>query len=121
MFIPVVLQFEIEVVPLKFWSVPEKYSADVVKVLAFIKVTKECVLLGLKAHEDNSFEALQYYETELMPLVVTNVSLMASDETIEKLRDLKEKCTFSYTGVKVSKDCHILDKQIEEFYEKHPW
>jgi len=109
------------VVPLKIWSVPEKYSADVVQVLTFIKVTKECILLGLMAHENNSSEALQHFETELMPLVVTNVGIMSSDTALEGVRDLKEKCTFSYSGLKVPNACWELDKQIEEFYKTHPW
>jgi hypothetical protein len=101
--------------------VPKKHSTDVVQVLTFIKVTKECILLGLMAHEDNSSQALQYFETELMPLVVTNVGIMSSDCALECLRDLKEKCTFTYNGCKVPNKCWKLDKQIEEFYETHPW
>jgi hypothetical protein len=101
--------------------VPEKYSADVVQVLTFIKVTKECILLGLMAHENNSSEALQHFVTELMPLVVTNVGIMSSDTALEGVRDLKEKSTFSYSGLKVPNACWKLDKQIEEFYKTHPW
>jgi hypothetical protein len=100
---------------------PEKYSADVVQVLTFVKVTKECILLGLMVHEDNSSEALQFFEAELMPLVVTNVSLLSSDAALEGLQDLKAKCIFTLNGFRVSSNCWRLDKQIEEFYNAHPW
>jgi hypothetical protein len=88
--------------------VPEKYSADVVHVLTFIKVTKECILLGLMAHEINLSETLQHFETELMPLVVTNVGIMSSDTALESVRDLKEKCFFTYSGFKVPNACWEL-------------
>lgn len=114
-------QFEIEVVPLKVWSVPEKYSADVIQLLKFVKVTKECILLGLMAHEDNSPGALHCFETNVMPVVVTNMSLISSDMAMECLQDLKEKCTFSYSGFKVPNYCFKLDSPIQHFYAAHPW
>lgn len=106
---------------MKHWPVPKKFIFDVMKVLTFIKVTKECILLGLMAHEENSIEAVQCFEKELMPLVVTNLGTMSSATALESLRDLKEKCPFSFGGSKVPTDCWKLDKQIEEFYNAHHW
>jgi len=67
------------------------------------------------AHENNSLEALQHFETELMPLVVTDVGIMSSDTALQSVRDLKGKCAFTYSGFKVPNACWELDKQIEAF------
>jgi hypothetical protein len=114
-------QFELELVPLRFYPMPEKYSADVVQLMTFVKVTKEFILLGLMVHEHNSLEALQFFDTDLMILVVTNMSLLSSEAALEGLQDLKAKCIFTPNGFRVSSNCWRLDKQIEEFYNAHPW
>lgn len=114
-------QFEIEVIPLKIWLIPEEFFTDVVQVLSFVKFTKECILLGLMAHDNNSSEALQYFEQQLMYLVVGNVVIMSSDTALECLQDLKQKCTITSGVVKVPNDCWELEENFKQFYQSHPW
>jgi hypothetical protein len=73
------------------------------------------------AQENNSLEALQHFETELMPLVVINVGIVSSDTALQSVLDLKGKCTFTYSGFKVPNACWELDKQIEAFYKTLTW
>lgn len=115
-------QFELEAVPLKIWFIPEEFITDVVQVLSFIRDTKEYVLLGLMAHGNNSSEALDYFETQLMHLVVANVGIMSSDAALQCLQDLKQKCTYtSGSGLKAPKGCWQVEEKFQKFYEKHPW
>jgi hypothetical protein len=101
--------------------VPEKFSTEVVQVTNFIKITKECILLGLMAHKNNWPEVLKYFETELMSQVVANLGVMSSYIALEGLRDLKEKCPFTKGAFRVSKDCCKLKNKLRYFYGKHPW
>lgn len=76
------------------------------------------------AHHNENYsldEALQYFETKIMPLVVTNMGIMCSDTALVNVQDLKEKCTFTHGGFKVPTVCWKLEKHINKFYEKHCW
>jgi len=114
-------KFELEAVPLRTWPVPVAFSSEVVQVTTFIKVTKECILLGLMAHENDWPKVLKYFETKLMPQVVANVAAMSSDIALAGLRDLKEKCPFTKGGFRVSKECWKLQDTLDYFYRRHQW
>jgi hypothetical protein len=103
------------------WPVPESFSTEVMKVTTFIHMTKECILLGLIAHENNWPEVQHYFETKLMHQVVANLGVMSSEIALEGLRDLKEKCPYTKGGFEVSKDCWKLHNKLRYFYEHHPW
>jgi hypothetical protein len=117
----IVLQFELEALPLKLWPVPKKFSAEVVQVITFIKVTKECILFGSMSHENDLHEEIQFFETELMPQVVSNLAVMSSDIALHGLRDLKEKCSFTTGGFRVSKESWKLNDLLEVYYRRHQW
>jgi hypothetical protein len=103
------------------WPVPETFSTEVVQVTTFIRVTKECILLGLMAHKNSWPEVLHYFETKLMHQVIANLGIMSSEIALEGLRDLKEKCPFTKGGFKVTKNCWTLHKKLRCFYDNHPW
>jgi hypothetical protein len=117
----IVLQFELEALPLKLWPVPKKFSAEVVEVTTFIKVTKEYILFGLMSHKNKQNSDIQFFVMELMPQVVANLAVMSSDIALRGLRDLKEKCPFATGGFRVSKDCWKLHDLLEGFYSRHQW
>jgi hypothetical protein len=89
--------------------------------MAFIKMTKESILLALRVHEDNRLGDLQSFQKQLMPVVVHNIKLMSSPWATDCLRSLKIKCKITLNGCFPSAECWKLDKDLDEFYFEHHW